>query len=69
MKKDLDEVLTLIKGLIEIDNMVTKQSECIDKLRETHPSIGLIKELDHVENAIDALQTTIDSVYYNLIGE
>ena len=42
MKKDLDEVLTLIKGLIEIDNMVTKQSECIAKLREKHPSIGLI---------------------------
>lgn len=47
MKKDLDEVLTLIiKGLIEIDNMVTKQSECIAKLREKHPSIGLIKELN-----------------------
>ena len=55
MKKDLDEVLTLIKGLIEIDNMTTRQSESIAKLREKHPSIGLIKELDHVENAIDSL--------------
>lgn len=69
MKKDLDEVLTLIKGLIEIDNMTTRQSESIAKLREKHPSIGLIKELDHVENAIDSLQSTINSVYYNVIGE
>lgn len=69
MKKDLDEVLTLIKGLVEIDNLVTKQSESITKLRETHPSIALIKELDHVENAIDCLQTTLNSVYYDLIGE
>lgn len=69
MSKDPNEVITLVKGVIEIDTILSKQNESIAKLREKHLSIDLIKEIDHIENALDNLQTVINSVYYNIVGE
>lgn len=69
MKKDLDEVMDLIKGVIEIDQLASKQYESIAKLKEKGFSVELVKEIKHVESAINSLQSTINSIYYNLIGE
>ena len=69
MSKDPNEVITLVKGVIEIDTILSKQNESITKLREKHLSIDLIKEIDYIENALDNLQTVINSVYYNIVGE
>lgn len=68
MAKDKTEVITLLKIAVEIDKLATLQEQVmIDAGPITSPEIR--KDIEQIAEAVDRLQSTLISIYYNNIGE
>lgn len=68
MAKDKTEVITLLKIAVEIDKLATLQEQVmIDAGPITSPEIR--KDIEQIAEAVDRLQSTLTSIYYNNIGE
>lgn len=68
MAKDKTEVITLLKIAVEIDKFATLQEQVmIDAGPITSPEIR--KDIEQIAEAVDRLQSTLISIYYNNIGE
>lgn len=68
MAKDKSEVLVLLKVALEIDNLAAKQEEIISKVRGIlDPTVK--KDMEQITEAVNRLQSTLNSIYYNNIGE
>lgn len=68
MAKDKSEVITLLKIALEVDKLATLQEQVmIDAGPITSPEIR--KDIEQIAEAVDRLQSTLISIYYNNIGE
>lgn len=68
MAKDKTEVITLLKIALDIDKLATLQEQVmIEADSITSPEIR--KDIEQIAEAVDRLQSTLTSIYYNNIGE
>lgn len=68
MAKDKSEVITLLKIALDVDKLATLQEQVmIDAGPITSPEIR--KDIEQIAEAVDRLQSTLISIYYNNIGE
>lgn len=68
MAKDKTEVITLLKIAVDVDKLATLQEQVmIDAGPITSPEIR--KDIEQIAEAVDRLQSTLTSIYYNNIGE
>ena len=68
MAKDKSEVITLLKIALDVDKLATLQEQVmIDAGPITSPEIR--KDIEQIAEAVDRLQSTLTSIYYNNIGE
>ena len=68
MAKDKSEVITLLKIALDVDKLATLQEQVmIDAGPITSPEVR--KDIEQIAEAVDRLQSVINSVYYNCIGE
>lgn len=68
MAKDKSEVITLLKIALDIDKLATLQEQVmIEAGPITSPEIR--KDVEQIAEAVDRLQSTLTSIYYNNIGE
>ena len=68
MAKDKTEVITLLKIALDIDRLATLQEQVMIEANPiTSPEIR--KDIEQIAEAVDRLQSTLTSIYYNNIGE